>query len=98
MRANTIASVVVPVISLAVLGSGEDRHERFFQELQHRFPGRVCFFRGFQEELAHRIDGEGAAEVWSGPLEQAAATRAATAKMAAVCHFCFIRFMFKKLK
>ncbi|MEY4431484.1 MAG: ATP-dependent Clp protease adapter ClpS [Cyanobacteriota bacterium] len=22
-------------------------------------------------ELAHRIDGEGAAEVWSGPLEQA---------------------------
>jgi len=22
-------------------------------------------------DLAHRIDGEGAAEVWSGPLEQA---------------------------
>jgi starch synthase len=43
-------------VRLAVLGSGEAGYERFFQELQHRFPDRVCFYRGFHESLAHRIE------------------------------------------
>jgi len=43
-------------VRLAVLGSGEAEYERFFQELQHRFPGRVCFYRGFHDTLAHRIE------------------------------------------
>jgi starch synthase len=43
-------------VSLAVLGSGEERYERFFQELQGRWPGRVTFYRGFSTELAHLIE------------------------------------------
>ena len=43
-------------VRLAVLGSGEQRYEKFFEKLQTRFPDRVCFYRGFHETLAHRIE------------------------------------------
>lgn len=43
-------------VSVAVLGSGEERYERYFQELQGRWPGRVAFYRGFSTELAHLIE------------------------------------------
>ncbi|MBT8096434.1 MAG: glycogen synthase GlgA [Woeseia sp.] len=42
--------------SLAVLGSGEERFEDFFQRLQHHFPDRVCFYRGYNDRLAHYIE------------------------------------------
>ena len=42
--------------ALVVLGSGEARYEGFFTELQHRFPGRVAFHRGYSDELAHWIE------------------------------------------
>ncbi len=38
------------------LGSGAADYEGFFTELQRQFPGRVCYYRGFSEELAHRIE------------------------------------------
>ncbi len=41
---------------LAALGSGETEYEQFFAALQRRFPGRVCFYRGYNNELAHRIE------------------------------------------
>jgi starch synthase len=41
---------------LCVLGSGEPRFEEFFTALQHRFPGRVCFYQGYSNELAHLIE------------------------------------------
>jgi starch synthase len=41
---------------LAALGSGETEYEEFFAALQRRFPGRVCFYRGYSNELAHRIE------------------------------------------
>ena len=41
---------------LAALGSGEPEYEGFFAALQRRFPGRVCFYRGYSNELAHRIE------------------------------------------
>jgi starch synthase len=41
---------------LAVLGSGETAYEEFFAALQRRFPGRACFYRGYSNELAHRIE------------------------------------------
>jgi starch synthase len=41
---------------LAVLGSGEDKYEGFFASLHERYRGRVCFYRGFQNELAHLIE------------------------------------------
>jgi starch synthase len=41
---------------LAALGSGETAYEEFFAALQRRFPGRVCFYRGYSNELAHRIE------------------------------------------
>ena len=42
--------------SVVVLGSGEDEYEQFFQWLQTEFPGRVGFYQGFNNQLAHRID------------------------------------------
>ena len=41
---------------LAVLGSGEERYERWVRELEARFPGRVGARVGFDEGLAHRIE------------------------------------------
>ena len=41
---------------LVVLGSGEGRYEHLFEELQRRFPGRVSFYRGYNNRLAHWIE------------------------------------------
>ncbi|MEY4761478.1 MAG: hypothetical protein RLZZ200_1334 [Pseudomonadota bacterium] len=43
-------------MALAVLGSGDGRYEGFFSDLQHRFPGRVVFHRGYSDELSHWIE------------------------------------------
>jgi starch synthase len=43
-------------LALAVLGSGESRYEQFFQSLQRTWRDRVCFFRGFNDRLAHWIE------------------------------------------
>ena len=43
--------------AFVALGSGEDRYERFFADLQQRFPGRVVFRNGYDDELAHWIEG-----------------------------------------
>jgi starch synthase len=42
--------------SLVVLGSGEDEYEQFLHWLQDEFPGRVGFYQGFNNQLAHRIE------------------------------------------
>ena len=39
-----------------VLGSGEPRYEEPFIRLQQRYPGKVCFYRGYNNELAHLIE------------------------------------------
>ena len=41
---------------MVVLGSGEQRLEDMFAELQRAFPRQVCFYRGFLEPLAHFIE------------------------------------------
>ena len=41
---------------LVCLGSGEERYERFFDELQGRFPGKAWFYRGYSNRMAHRIE------------------------------------------
>jgi starch synthase len=43
-------------VRLVALGSGERVYEEFFAGLQARFPDRVCFHRGHNEELAHVIE------------------------------------------
>ncbi|HEX3557431.1 MAG TPA: glycogen synthase [Thermoanaerobaculia bacterium] len=43
-------------LRLVALGSGEKVYEDFFQGLQERFPGKAWFFKGFNNELAHRIE------------------------------------------
>ena len=43
-------------VRLTVLGSGEAKYESFFQQLQQRFPQKVCFYRGFSNELAHLVE------------------------------------------
>jgi starch synthase len=53
---------VLPVLlgrrkfAVVVLGSGEARFERFFNSLQATFRGRVCFYRGYNNKLAHWIE------------------------------------------
>jgi starch synthase len=42
--------------ALAVLGSGDSKYEHFFTGLQHYHRDRVCFYRGFSNKLAHRIE------------------------------------------
>jgi starch synthase len=39
-----------------VLGSGEPKYEEFFGNLVHKFPGRVGFYSGYHEKLAHLIE------------------------------------------
>jgi starch synthase len=43
-------------LAVVVLGSGEEEYEQFFQWLQSEFPGRVGFYQGFNNQLAHRIE------------------------------------------
>jgi starch synthase len=43
-------------LTFVALGSGEQRYESFFTSLQQRFPDRVVFHRGYNEELAHLIE------------------------------------------
>jgi starch synthase len=43
-------------VRVVVLGSGEDKYERYFRWLVTSFPGRVAFHAGFSEELAHKIE------------------------------------------
>lgn len=43
-------------LSLVALGSGEAHYENFFVHLQQRFPDRVVFHRGYNEELSHLIE------------------------------------------
>jgi starch synthase len=42
--------------ALTVLGSGEGQHEQFFQRLHEANRDRVHFYRGYNNELAHRIE------------------------------------------
>ena len=39
-----------------MLGSGEPQYEEFFAELAARFPDRVHFRSGYDDELAHWIE------------------------------------------
>lgn len=43
-------------LRLVVLGTGEGRYEDHFQWLQQTFPQKVCYYRGYNERLAHLIE------------------------------------------
>ena len=43
-------------LGFVALGSGDPQYEKFLAELQQRFPGRVVFRRGYDDELAHWIE------------------------------------------
>ncbi len=43
-------------VRLVVLGSGQPDLERSFALLQRDFPGRVCFYKGYSNALAHLIE------------------------------------------
>lgn len=43
-------------VQLVILGSGEERYENYFQWLQDSFPTKVCFYKGYNNELAHLIE------------------------------------------
>lgn len=41
---------------LCVLGSGQKEYEDYFAGLQSRYPDKVCFWKGYSNELAHLIE------------------------------------------
>jgi starch synthase len=43
-------------VRLVVLGSGEERYERYFHWLRETFPRRVGFHAGYDNQLAHWIE------------------------------------------
>jgi starch synthase len=43
-------------VRLVALGSGEPRYEEYFTWLQRTFPGKVWYYRGFRNDLAHWIE------------------------------------------
>ncbi len=43
-------------LNFVVLGAGETQYEEFFSALALRYPGRVHFHQGYDEELAHWIE------------------------------------------
>jgi starch synthase len=43
-------------LGFVALGSGEPQYERFLTELERRFPGRVVFRQGYDDELSHWIE------------------------------------------
>jgi starch synthase len=44
-------------VRLAVVGTGEPRYEKFFAGLAETFKGRAWFFGGYDDALAHWIEG-----------------------------------------
>jgi starch synthase len=43
-------------VRLCVLGSGEERYEQYFHHLHASHPGKVSFWAGYDDELAHWIE------------------------------------------
>jgi starch synthase len=52
-------------LRFVALGSGEPRYEQFLHDMQARFTGKVVFYSGYSEELAHFI--EAAADMFLMP-------------------------------
>ncbi len=44
-------------VRVAVVGTGEPRYEKFFSDLAVKFKGRAWFFGGYDDNLAHWIEG-----------------------------------------
>ncbi len=41
---------------LVVLGSGQQKYAKFFNELRHLHPDKIGFFNGFSNEMAHLVE------------------------------------------
>lgn len=50
-----LSSLAAAPIQLAILGTGEDKIEAAFRNLENEHKGKICFYRGYNEDLAHRI-------------------------------------------
>lgn len=58
---DLIADALAPLMEMdaqwVILGSGEDRFEEMFRAMHHTRPGKVWTYIGFNNELAHLIEG-----------------------------------------
>jgi len=43
-------------VRICILGSGEERFEKYFQWLRDSFPQKVGFYRGYHDQLSHWIE------------------------------------------
>jgi starch synthase len=53
---GALPALLAEDVRLCVLGSGEERYEQYFHRLHASHPGRVSFWAGYDEELAHWIE------------------------------------------
>ena len=42
-------------IQLAILGTGEPAIQNAFRDMENQHKGKICFYQGYNEDLAHRI-------------------------------------------
>lgn len=42
-------------VQVVIHGSGDEKYEDFFHEMQKRYPGKVCYCSGYYNELARKI-------------------------------------------
>lgn len=50
-----LANIAGMPIQLAILGTGEANIEDAFRNLENQNKGKICFYKGYNEALAHRI-------------------------------------------
>ncbi|WP_297565292.1 glycogen synthase GlgA [uncultured Faecalibaculum sp.] len=50
-----LSALAAAPIQLAILGNGEAKIEDAFRNMENEHKGKVCFYRGYNEDLAHRI-------------------------------------------
>jgi len=43
-------------VQLVFLGNGEQQYETYFEFLKNKYPGKVAYFNGYHNELAHLIE------------------------------------------
>ncbi len=58
---DLLMSVLPPLLAqwdlrFVALGNGEWRYESFLRDLQHAHPGKVCYWQGFNDPLAHLVE------------------------------------------
>jgi starch synthase len=53
---NVVPDLLAGDVAMAILGAGEPKYEKFFQELEQAFPGKLAVKIAYDNVLAHKIE------------------------------------------